>query len=213
MKVDTGCFSHIFQQQNPIEKYYRSTEQHASQKQNPLNVFQPVKCFPWLLFGYLGNKYINFNFNFIWFHFRALQINCKSILVWQNIHIPLRTKKVIQKANMRSHLSKGPTDLKQNSTHEKKLFFGSVFHALSYGVNSFVASVSFKNHQMEASHWLLEHLNRWLGGFRSFATKHITSHERSWKTGSENGIFACVLFCLRSLGPFERCEILSCAST
>ena len=45
-----------------------------------------------------------------------------------------------------SHLSKGLSDLKQNGTHEKKPFSGTVLHALSHGVIRFVASVSFKNH-------------------------------------------------------------------
>ena len=45
-----------------------------------------------------------------------------------------------------SHLSKRPSDVKQNGTQEKTQFSGTVFHTLSYGVFRFVASVSFKNH-------------------------------------------------------------------
>ena len=76
--------------------------------------------------------------------------------------------KIMKFVNNRYHIfPKGPTDLRQNGTQEKKLFSGSVFHALSHGMNRFVASVSFKNHQMEASHWLLEHLNQSQGGFWS----------------------------------------------
>ena len=41
-------------------------------------------------------------------------------------------------------------------------------------------------------------------------TRNKTEHtfERVWKTGPENGVFLCVPFCLRSLGPFERCDML-----
>ena len=45
-----------------------------------------------------------------------------------------------------SHLSKQPSDLKQNGTQEKTPFSSTVFHALSHGVIRFVASVSSKNH-------------------------------------------------------------------
>ena len=66
-----------------------------------------------------------------------------------------------------SHLSKGLSDLKQNGTQEKKPFSGTVLHALSHGVICFVASVSFKNHQMDASDWLLKKFNCSEGGFWS----------------------------------------------
>ena len=45
-----------------------------------------------------------------------------------------------------SHLAKRLSDLKQNGTQEKTPFSGTVFHALSHGVLSFVASVCLKNH-------------------------------------------------------------------
>ena len=45
-----------------------------------------------------------------------------------------------------THLSKCPSDLKQNGTQEKTPFSGTVFHTLSHGVACFVASGSFKNH-------------------------------------------------------------------
>ena len=45
-----------------------------------------------------------------------------------------------------THLSKRPSDLKQNGTQEKTPFSSTVFHTLSYGVIRFVASVSSKNH-------------------------------------------------------------------
>ena len=46
----------------------------------------------------------------------------------------------------RSHLSKRPSDLKQNGTQEKTPFSDTVFHTLSHGVFHFVAGGSFKNH-------------------------------------------------------------------
>ena len=45
-----------------------------------------------------------------------------------------------------THLAKNPSHLKQNGTQEKTPFSGTVFHTLSHGVLSFVASVSSKNH-------------------------------------------------------------------
>ena len=59
-------------------------------------------------------------------------------------------------AYKRSHLSKGSSDLKQNGTQEKTPFSGTVSPCLSYGVVLFVLTVSFWNHQIEASHWLKE---------------------------------------------------------
>ena len=105
------------------------------------------------------------------------------------------------------HLSKRPSDLKQNGTQEKTPFSGTVFHTLSHGVLRFVASVSFKNHWIEAP-WLavkeFQPVRRWFFEL-TLATKRITPCERAWKTVLENGVFSCVPFCLRSLGCFERC--------
>ena len=56
----------------------------------------------------------------------------------------------------KAHLSKGLSDLKQNGTQEKTPFSGTVSHCLSCGVVLFVQTVSFWNHQIEASHWLKE---------------------------------------------------------
>ena len=39
-------------------------------------------------------------------------------------------------------------------------------------------------------------------------TKWITPSERTLKTVQENGVGSCVHFCLRSLGPLERCVTL-----
>ena len=44
------------------------------------------------------------------------------------------------KAN--THLSKRPSDLKQNGTQENTPFSGTVFHTHAHGVLRFVASVS-----------------------------------------------------------------------
>ena len=55
-----------------------------------------------------------------------------------------------------AHLSKGPSDLKQNGTQEKTPFSGTVTHCLSDGVVLFVLTVSIWNRQIEASHWLKE---------------------------------------------------------
>ena len=45
-----------------------------------------------------------------------------------------------------AHLSKHPSDLKQNGTQEMTPISGRVFHTLSHSVLLFVASVNFKNH-------------------------------------------------------------------
>ena len=58
--------------------------------------------------------------------------------------------------NYHTHLSKGPSDLKQNGTQEMTPFSGTVSHCLSCDVFLFVPTVSFWNHQIEASHWMKE---------------------------------------------------------
>ena len=65
----------------------------------------------------------------------------------------------------------GLSDLKQNGTQEKKIFSGTVWLALLHGVIRFVAIVSFKNYQMEASNLLLK-------SFNHSEQKRITLHER-----------------------------------
>ena len=55
-----------------------------------------------------------------------------------------------------AHLSKGPSDLEQNGTQEMTKFSGPVFHGFSCGVVHFVPTVSFWNHQIESSYWLIE---------------------------------------------------------
>ena len=39
-------------------------------------------------------------------------------------------------------------------------------------------------------------------------TNQPTSQERAWNTSPENAVIFGVQFCLRSLGPFERCVLL-----
>ena len=98
-------------------------------------------------------------------------------------------------------------DLKQNGTQEKAPFSGIVFCALALGVVCFVPSVSSRNHfligqnssfsQWEASIWWFQKL--------TVGTKRTTPQERQWETVPENSVFSWVPFCLRSLGPFDRC--------
>ena len=47
-----------------------------------------------------------------------------------------------------SHLSKWPSDLKINGTHENVTFSVPAFHGLPCGVLLFAASVSFKKHKI-----------------------------------------------------------------
>ena len=108
-----------------------------------------------------------------------------------------------------SHLSKHPSDLKQNGTQEKTPFSSTVFHALSHGVIRFVASVSSKNHLMTGWNSLTANQGAYIQWFLklTLATKRSTPCERVWKTVPENGVFSCVPFCLRSLGCFAKCEV------
>ena len=55
----------------------------------------------------------------------------------------------------------------KNGTQEKTQLSGTVFHTLSHGVLRFVASVSFKNHWIEASDWLSKNFRQPEGGFLS----------------------------------------------
>ena len=59
-------------------------------------------------------------------------------------------------SNRAPHLSKGPSDLEQNGTQRKTPVSSLVFHGLSCGVVRFVPTVSFWNHQIDASQWLME---------------------------------------------------------
>ena len=77
------------------------------------------------------------------------------LLVRQSSRFAVATLFAIGSINL-THLSKGPSDLKQNGTQEKTPFSGTVSPCLSYGVVLFVLTVSFWNHQIEASHWLKE---------------------------------------------------------
>ena len=64
-----------------------------------------------------------------------------------------------------THLSKWPGDLKINGTQENVTFSGPAFHGLPCGVLLFDASVSFKNHKIEAPDWLLKNSSHSEGGF------------------------------------------------
>ena len=65
----------------------------------------------------------------------------------------------------KSHLPKWPSDLKINGTQENVTYSGSAFHGLPCGVLLFDASVSFKNHKIEAPDWLLKNSSHSEGGF------------------------------------------------
>ena len=81
------------------------------------------------------------------FSFEVAAVQGVSLISWKrnSLHALL---------HLFPHISKGPSDLKQNGTQEKTTFSGPVFHGLSCGVVRFVPTVSFWNHQIEASHWL-----------------------------------------------------------
>ena len=64
-----------------------------------------------------------------------------------------------------SHLSKWPSDLKINGTQENITFSDPAFHGLPCGVLLFASSVSFKNHETEATDWLLKNSSHSEGGF------------------------------------------------
>ena len=55
-----------------------------------------------------------------------------------------------------SHLSKWPCDLKINGTQENVTFSDQGFYGLPCGVLLFDATVSFRNHKIEAPDWLLK---------------------------------------------------------
>ena len=105
------------------------------------------------------------------------------------------------------HLAKRLSDLKQKGTQEKTTFSSTVFHALSHGVVCFVADGSSKNHLLTGWDFLTPNqtllFSQWFLKL-PLATKWKTSCERVWKTVPENGVYSCVPFCLRSLGPFEK---------
>ena len=65
------------------------------------------------------------------------------------------------------HFAKCPSDVKQNGTQEKTPFSVTDFHTLSHGVFRFVASVSFRNHWIDASDWLSKNFNHSEGVFLS----------------------------------------------
>ena len=66
---------------------------------------------------------------------------------------------------LKPHLSEWPSVLKINGTQENITFSGPVFHGLPCGVLLFDASVSFRNHKIEAPDWLLKNSSHSDGGF------------------------------------------------
>ena len=76
-------------------------------------------------------------------------------------------KKYSQKEPMSGcpHLSKWPGHLKINGTQEILTFSGLAFYGLSCGVLLFGASVSSKNHKIEAPDWQLKNSSHSEGGF------------------------------------------------
>ena len=64
-----------------------------------------------------------------------------------------------------THLSKWPSDLKINGSQENVTLSGPAFHGLPWSVLLFDASVSFKNHKIEAPDWLLKNSSHSEGGF------------------------------------------------
>ena len=107
------------------------------------------------------------------------------------------------------HISKRPSDLKQNGTQEKTLFSDTVFNTLSDDVFHFVANVSFKNHR---SFWLavkkFQPVRRWLYKL-TLATKQTTPCERVLKIVPKKGVFFVYhlvwghLGVLKDVGPID----------
>ena len=106
-----------------------------------------------------------------------------------------------------SHLSKCPSDLKQNGTQENTPFSSTVFNTLSHGVIHFVSSGSSKKHLLTGWDFFTANQKFLFNGFWSYHLQQNETRERVWKTVSENGVFSCVPFCLRSLGHSERCDL------
>ena len=120
--------------------------------------------------------------------------------------LPTSCKKIIFQRKLvgwcNTHLAKHPSNLKQNGTQEMTPFSGTVFHTLSYGVIRFVAIVSFKYHWIKARISTSQRVV-----FRA-NTCNQTDHTmgKGIENCAKNGVFSCVIFCLWSLGRFERCE-------
>ena len=112
-------------------------------------------------------------------------------------------------SGMQSHLSKGPSDLKQKCTQLLTLFSATVFNALSLSVILFVRSVRFRNRFLIG--WNSSTANQKLPIQRflelTLGRKWISPCERAWKTVLKDGVRVCVHFCLRPLVPLERCVL------
>ena len=72
---------------------------------------------------------------------------------------------VMAHRHSQTHLSKWPGDLKINGTQENLTFSGPAFFGLPCGVLLFDASVSSRNHKIEAPDWLLKNSSHSEGGF------------------------------------------------
>ena len=72
---------------------------------------------------------------------------------------------IVSPSFKKAHLSKWPCDLKINCTQENVTFSGPAIYGLPCGVLLFDASVSFKNHKIEAPDWLLKNSSHSEGGF------------------------------------------------
>ena len=114
----------------------------------------------------------------------------------------------------KSHLSKGPSYLKQKCTQLPTPFSGTVFNALSLGVLHFVQSVSLRNHFLVG--WNSSTANKNFN-FKVFKTNTLNKMDhtmwKSIKTMPENNVGDCVHFCLWPLKPLERCEVACFADT
>ena len=88
----------------------------------------------------------------------------------------------------------------------KGTYSGIVFHVLSHSV-VLLLTVSFWNHQLEASHWLIEEfwsIRKWFLEL-ILAAKRTTPHARAQNNMLGNGAFSLVPFCLRSQVHLEKC--------
>ena len=123
--------------------------------------------------------------NFFTSIIRKIQKSCPSNQVSKCVHkrtcLIFYNSALILEVLLGAHLSKGQTDLKQKGTQKKKLFYGSIFHAPSHGVNRSVASDCFKNYKMEA--W--EHFILSQGFFWSQHSKQNASHGSYHMKGHE----------------------------
>ena len=95
-----------------------------------------------------------------------------------------------------SHLSKLPSDLKQNGTQEKTPFSGTVFNTLSHGmVRGFFASVRPKNYSLSGWNFLTANQKLLFNGFWSYHSQQNGAHhvKRYWKRARKWCLFLCTI--------------------